>query len=483
MLEPIDEMFGEEFGQNEEEKELFSHVMALSRKGHLAIDLKKHLGREDQFENRPNSPVIFDNGYFYLERNNHYEKMIVKGLSEMIQKAPLDYLPYSDGLSDEQMKALQMAFDERCMVISGGPGCGKTFIAAKIIEEMINMGDVKVALTAPTGKAVENLRQNLTHLPTDSLQFGTLHSLLKLKKMGGQSERFHSIEANLIVVDECSMIDVKVFAMLLQSLHPSSRLILLGDPHQLPPVEAGTIFHDLVQLEIPHVHLTRCYRLESEAIAAMAHAIVEAPIDEVMSQMKLNDIKDFSYEPIRFINPTPDQYREIEDAFSKRKILCSHNKGKWGTAKMNAKCLDDVLKDDPDEIALPIIVLQNYPKYHLMNGTQGIWIKKREGDDQLVFKIENSYVTYPKPLIPRIDLAFAITIHKSQGSEYQAVDLILSDELEGFGKEALYTGVTRCKKGVEIYASEEMVKTTLQTTSLKDSSIKERMSLLPCNPT
>ena len=121
---------------------------------------------------------------------------------------------------------------------------------------------------------------------------------------------------------------------------------------------------------------------------------------------------------------------------------------------------------------MPIMMTRNQPKYGLMNGRLGIWIKCEDSrDDQLVFNIEGAYQTFPADLIPSFDVAFAMTIHKSQGSEYNHVQIVMSEGQEPFGREALYTGITRCRHSVEIYGSKEIITRCLSLSSLKESGI------------
>ncbi|MCF7851826.1 MAG: exodeoxyribonuclease V subunit alpha [Simkaniaceae bacterium] len=533
IIELIDLYFAENLEQfagelSQEQKVFIAILMAMSRNGHVCMKVKPKvdlsaLELDDSMkwdlEARlaevvnylPPSimseadaiagdakPMILDREFIYFHRNWMYEREIEFHVNRLnknkVNRCSHEYEIHIDriaGLNELQRQAVKASFEESILIIAGGPGCGKTYVAKKIIEcfQQLSKVPIKIEVCAPTGKAVQNIEKSIQGDGDLDIHFGTLHSLLKFNPQCYKQKDSAFIDANIILVDECSMIDVKLFSQLLASIHPSSQLILLGDPNQLPPVESGTIFNDLcLYSPIKKVILTECLRTKSQDLLRLAHLFFEPRASQLLKKIQGENNQTFSFhslhdvhgellksyaENLFFPNPANARFSEIESAFMEKKILCSHNRGLYGSTHINRMIMQYLLKEvlDDTSLAIPIILTKNYPKLRLMNGTQGIWVK--DGDQELFYFSEISgFRSIPKMLLPAHDLAFAISIHKSQGSEYQDIIMLLDDEMEGIGRESIYTGITRSRRSIQIYASQRTLEGAIQRSSLRQSGLR-----------
>jgi exodeoxyribonuclease V alpha subunit len=234
------------------------------------------------------------------------------------------------------------------------------------------------------------------------------------------------------------MIDLELMTRLFQSLRPGGRLILMGDPWQLPPVEAGAPFAPLVE-KSPGMALTRCMRTDLKAIVELAEAIKQQDFSRLMALLK---------DPAAGIEWIP--HTELTFTITEKMILTPLKKGHLGSQALNQKGLKEG-KEGP----YPILITQNHHELELYNGDIGLLesldikpgVKARFGERVI-----------PALLLPPWDFAWALSIHKSQGSEFDHLRLLLPDEAQGLSFKALYTGVTRAKKSCSLHATEEALK-------------------------
>jgi exodeoxyribonuclease V alpha subunit len=221
-------------------KELLALLLAHSRQGHLALDISTlDESLERAAKTLPELPCVIREGdYLYLQKNFHYQQEIARHLIRLMKSEVQSFTPplHLTG-NTEQQAAIHSAYLNPVSLLLGGPGTGKTYTAAQIIKTFAEQG-CPIALAAPTGKAVAHLESYVRRLIPEGAQvrYKTLHSLLN-----------ETPYEPLILVDECSMIDARLFAQLLSTLESGTRLILVGDPDQLPPVEVGSIFSDIAK--------------------------------------------------------------------------------------------------------------------------------------------------------------------------------------------------------------------------------------------
>lgn len=425
-LEPIDLYYAEMHHPNDENlKALLTAVMQSARQGHLCLDLEEIDGpadwvlavKEGATHNFPG--LVYDEKRVYLNKNYLFETEILQELKRLLGPSPLPKA--CPNLSDEQLAAFHLVRSENISIIEGGPGTGKTYLTTELVKSF--GPSAQIILTAPTGKATHRLKKNNPHAICK-----TVHSLL------GMQEKTY-ISADLIVVDEASMLDVKMLRLLLKSVPTGQRLVFLGDGNQLPPVESGSLFNDLIDL-IPTAHLTLSLRSDRKEILDLASSILQG------------------------ISPTPHgllSYELIKN-FSGT-ILTPLREGPWGV-----KTLNKLLEGSQEQT--PIIITRNDPETGLSNGDTGLLISPQmaQFDDQL----------FPISKLPNFELAYALSIHKSQGSEFDHVMVLAPPGTEVFGREILYTAVTRARDSVVLLGDPEVIAKTIQTASTKRSGIQER---------
>ena len=354
-----------------------------------------------------------------------------------------------NSLYPAQVQAFNSIFENRLVIITGGPGSGKTHLANAVIEALIcENPNAKVIATAPTGKAAFRIKHPKAITKT-------LHSLLNLRQDINSSKSTRPIICDLLIVDESSMINIKLFKLLFESVLPHTHVVLMGDPDQLPPVEAGPIFSDLCRLNsIPSVNLNIVKRTDIASLTRLAHFIREGQIEDVFSL--LNDPNSKAQ-----IKPLPATPPIVSD--EKSAIITPFKKGSFGTDACN--------NVHRHRLKSPIMITQNDYKLSLMNGDIGLL-----EDGMVTFNQGERTKTYPLALLSHYTLAFAISIHKSQGSEFDHVHLILPQSDKPYTKEMVYTAVTRAKKTLTIYSSTETLTNALQHKESIGSNIALRFN-------
>ncbi len=418
LVEECDRILAGQWVDDETQLALLAELFASSREGHLCIPARGEL---------PSSVPIMDRGGLrYLLRNWMALSTVVEQWERVggQQVAPLT-LSSDESLLPAQQAAVDSVLLNPFTIIVGGPGTGKTYTARKLVEGLQREHpDLHIALAAPTGKAVSNLKGNLEVAG----EIKTLHALLHRKQR---------ISADVILVDESSMIDVELMGRLFSGIKRGGRLVLVGDPDQLPPVEAGSLFADLVKQEGCVVRLETCLRAEKDSLITLAEEIrtgIAAP--------PLSLLSDPNAIARKFIRAWDADLTESNDPYellelSKRsRMLTLLRKGRYGVERMNTLC-----RERSKMSATPIMITANDYRQNLFNGEMGIVL-----DGQAFFPGRS----LPCSLLPPHEVAYCLSVHKSQGSEFDVVTLLLPEGSERFGRQGLYTGVTRAKKHVEI---------------------------------
>ncbi|MDR2594322.1 MAG: AAA family ATPase [Fibromonadaceae bacterium] len=367
-------------------------------------------------------PLIFDGKNLYIQRYFVYQSRILERINEL-QK------------------------NKKLYIITGGPGTGKTTSLAKILSSRLNE---KILLAAPTGKAAFRMRESLANQGIE-LESKTIHRLLSHKPL----------EANIIAIDECSMVDLPLMSKLLDAAPSDCDLYLLGDKHQLASVEAGSVFADICAKfeKNPDVYteLTKNWRAK------------EAPgIVKLSEEILNNSVKNFDNENVHYsgelsVENLFEEYKFLLKAENEKEaivflksfqILCAIKKGRNGMENINKKLLSMAKHSK----FTPIIITENNYQQNLFNGDTGVKDKEKA-----YFLNGEEIRTFPLLTLPKYDDAFAITIHKSQGSEYEKVAVVYPErdreELEQtiLTKELLYTAITRAKKECFIFGNESVL--------------------------
>ncbi len=284
-----------------------------------------------------------------------------------------------------------------------------------------------------------------------------------------------------MIVDEASMLDVPLLAQLLESIGNGTRLVLMGDPDQLPPIEAGSIFAEMAELF--GVRLQTPMRTDDTALHALAEKVnrgepidrsylLNCPFDRFLAEKLYERISprlsSEELDPVQLLKEL-DQFR----------VLGALRQGPFGIDALNGQIVREMgLRVKAGQWwAIPIMITNNDPQQDLYNGSCGILIGKSRGG----VRLQEGTAYFPQPIpykkLPPFETAFCLSIHKSQGSEFEKVLALFPQGSENFGREAFYTAVTRAKKQVEIITEEAVMNAMLLKRSVKSSGFNERFSL------
>jgi exodeoxyribonuclease V alpha subunit len=435
-LEPIDLYFADLHAPDTEEKRAFlAAVMQSARQGHLCLDLQTVQGPSSWTQavksGVTSSPyLVMQGGLVYLQKNYRHETDVLEEVKKLLGPLPLPKIKAN--LTEDQQAAFDLARSECFSIIEGGPGTGKTYLVHELVKSFGT--EARIILTAPTGKAAARLKEK-----NPGAHCGTLHSILGIKSDRNLEEHRSFIQADLIVVDEASMIDVKIMRLLLRSMTIGQRVVFLGDGNQLPPVESGSLFNDLIDL-VPTAHLNKSLRSDRKEVLDLASLILKEETPVPQGPLSVDFIK-------KCVGAT---------------ILTPLREGPWGV-----KSLNQLLHGSRKET--PIMITRNDSETGLTNGDTGVLLSPTEAF------INGKKI--PLSALPPYELAYALSIHKSQGSEFDHVVVLVPPGSEVFGKEVLYTAVTRAKESVILLGEMDIIAKTVQNSSLRRSGIKKRWAL------
>jgi len=382
-------------------------------------------------------------------------------------------------LAPEQEEAVRLALTSRVAVLTGGPGCGKSFTVRSIVE-LAAARKAKVVLVAPTGRAAKRLAELTGH------EAATVHRLLQLRPGGDpEFDRDNPLDADLIVVDETSMVDVILANKLVRAVPRGAHLLLVGDVDQLPSVGAGEVLRDLLAADpIPRVRLTKIFRQAKESgIVVNAHRINAGQAPHVQG------FPDFFLFPCEETEPTAELAVDIVARRIPRRfgldprrdvqVLTPMHRGPAGAGNLNA-LLQEALtphRDDQAErryggrvfrVGDKVTQLRNnYDKgvAGIFNGTVGVITGMSPEDQTLTVRTdEDESVDYDFAELDELAHAYAVTIHRSQGSEYPAVVIPLTtSSWMMLRRNLLYTAVTRAKRLVVLAGSRRALAAAVRT--------------------
>jgi exodeoxyribonuclease V alpha subunit len=363
-------------------------------------------------------------------------------------------------LAPGQRAAVQAAAEHKVVVITGGPGVGKTTIVRAILD-VLAQSRLRVKLAAPTGRAAKRLSEST------GLEASTLHRLLAFdpRRQSFQVDNDNPIEADVVIVDEASMIDVPLGAALIDALPTAARLIVVGDSDQLPSVGPGALLRDLIDSgKVPTVRLNEIFRQAGESrIVINAHRILVGEMPESADADQPN--ADFFVVPRRTPEETAELVRELVvtriprrfgfDAKRDIQVLTPMHRGPVGTIALNELLQAALNPDGPalesrgQKLRLGDKVMQTRNDYEreAFNGDIGVVSQVDLEGRKLSVRFEQREVEYDDPSLDSLTLAYATSIHKSQGSEYPAVVIpLLTAHFVMLSRNLVYTAVTRAKK-------------------------------------
>jgi exodeoxyribonuclease V alpha subunit len=382
-------------------------------------------------------------------------------------------------LAPQQAEAVRRALHDPLLVITGGPGVGKTTIVRGIVNTLVRQG-LTVALAAPTGRAAKRL-QEATGQPA-----ATLHRLLEWRPADGVFGRNSSrpLPADLLVVDEASMIDIRLMADLLAALADGTRLVLVGDVDQLPSVGPGMVLRDVIaSARVPTVRLTEIFRQAAASlIVTNAHRIHDGVEPELGAPPAQGvDKRDFFFiedddpahaaETIRDLVATrlPRRY-----GFSPRdiQVLTPMHRGELGATTLNHLLQDAITPGRAElrsggrvfRVGDRVMQIRNNYDRDVFNGDVGEVLRVaggsgEAGESQAVVGFDEREVSYAADDLDELTLAYAATVHKSQGSEYPAVIVpVHTQHYVMLQRSLLYTAVTRGKQLVVLIGSRKALR-------------------------
>ncbi|NOQ62900.1 MAG: exodeoxyribonuclease V subunit alpha [Methyloprofundus sp.] len=515
----------------EQKKSFESIVLHLSNAqscGHSCIKVDKEeqelLSISGLVDDSGTKPLVLLGRQLYLQRYWNYECQVaekiialttvtakVKNTDKLIEQ----YFPDSDDV-DWQKEAAKAAIKNPFTIVTGGPGTGKTTTVVKILALLQELAmdasknPLNIALAAPTGKAAMRLQESIGNskqrLPSSALikqlipeKVVTLHRLLGAKPPSPYFRYNAStpLPYDIIVVDEVSMIDLALMSKLLSALKQNARLILLGDKDQLASVETGTVLADLSQaLPAYTQELKVSYRFSGN-IKNFADKVNAQDAESAwdLLQQEHADVSLLNEDVIHYIVAKQDAYlqlikqgasfSECLTAFNAFQVLSATRKGLYSVEDINERVLQQLKDKQLIQASAvwyagrPVMITQNDAVLQLYNGDVGLCMPDAENNRQLmVFFLlpDGSIRKYLPSRLSYCETVFAMTIHKSQGSEFDEVLLLLPEVMNPIlTKELIYTGLTRAKKTLKVLSGKAVFMETLQRKVERFSGLVERI--------
>ena len=476
----------------------------------------------------PWRPLRLVDGRLYLDRYWQQEQLIRRELDQRAaQPAPVTDLSrlgeiFAGPAPDRQRLAAAVAASRWVSVLTGGPGTGKTHTVARLLKLLSEQPGPppRIALAAPTGKAAARLQESVREqaaelgLPLD-LAASTLHRLLGWRP--DSRSRFRHDAGNhlpydVVVVDEASMIPLTMTARLLEAVRPTARLVLVGDPDQLTPVEAGAVLSDLVhrppsgpppdlpaavredladlddedrrQLHNGVVRLRVSHRYGA-AIGALAEAVRTGDADRVLDLLRGGG-------PLSLVDGTGELEAEVKEAGAalrsaattgdavpcltlqaRHRLLCAHRHGPYGVSRWN----DEISRwtggaSGEWRPGQPLIITANDYENRLYNGDTGVVVQSPDGR-RAAFPGDTGPRLLPLSRLAAVSSAYALTVHRSQGSQYEAVTILLPPAASPLlTRELLYTAVTRASHRVRVIASDDAVRAAVGRRLIRASGLR-----------
>jgi exodeoxyribonuclease V alpha subunit len=511
-------------------------------------------------------PLVLDGSRLYLYRYWNYEKRLVEFLKSRSSSGgpSVDESLLKDGLNrlfpgndqketDWQKVAAFVSVMKNFCVISGGPGTGKTFTVAKILALLLEQSrdrHLRIALAAPTGKAAARLKEAIQNVKEKLAcpeeikaaipeEASTIHRLLQ--SIPGspyfQHNEKNPLPADVVVVDEASMVDLALLSKLVAAVPASARLILLGDKDQLASVEAGAVLGDICDTGQAHsfsqqfrrafkniaseeimgepdgrdepairdciIQLKKSYRFGSDSgIGAVSQAVNDGDSGRASGLMKNNAYEDIQWHEL----PRPEALfrvlkeriitgfsaylkatdpREAFNLLSRFRVLCTLREGPFGVYTLNLLAEQILRKEGLIEqegrwyFGRPVMITRNDYNLKLFNGDVGIILPDSESsrEPRAHFLSEEGTIRKFPPLrLPEHETVYAMTVHKSQGSEFNEVLLLLPDVCAPvLTRELIYTGITRARERVEVWGKGEVFHAAVSRRIERTSGLRDAL--------
>jgi exodeoxyribonuclease V alpha subunit len=447
-------------------------------------------------------PLRLVGSSLYLDRYWREERQVAADLLALMG----DELPPVDASRlfepGRQREAAEAVLRRRFAVIAGGPGTGKTTTVARTLALLLEQ-DPLVALAAPTGKAaarlIEAVHEEAAKLDVSEqirqrllgLEASTLHRLLGWRP--GTRSRFRHDRGNrlphdVVIVDETSMVSLSLMARLVEAVRADARLILVGDPGQLTSIEAGAVLGDIVDPAGEGIVVLERVHRYGAGIAELAEAIRRGDGDAAVEALHgVTWIADDALDPVREAAASAarrvtaaaraaDAMGAIE-ALGSFRLLCAHRRGPHGVSGWTA-LLEAWLGHDATGwyVGRPLLVTENDYGLRLYNGDTGVVIEAGDGQVSAAFERGGRIVEFSPTRLAAVDTVYAMTIHKSQGSQFDTAAVLLPDPSSPIlTRELLYTAVTRAREELILVGSEEAVRAAVARPVARASGLRSRL--------
>lgn len=401
-------------------------------------------------------------------------------ISRLQEKIGIEY-------DEIQAKGIQQAVTAKVMILTGGPGTGKTTTTLGIIRILQIMG-MHILLAAPTGRAAKRMTE------TTGMEAKTIHRLLEFKPSGGyQRNEKNMLDGDVLIIDESSMIDVILMNSLMKAIPPHMKLILIGDIDQLPSVGAGNVLRDIIDSnQFPVIRLTKIFRqAQSSRIIMNAHKINEGRYPDLSNGKNTDFFFIEAEEPevaantiVELVKSRLPKYYHISP--SSIQVLSPMQKGMVGASNLNIMLQDAINPSDKclyragrsfrqnDKV---MQIRNNYDK-EVFNGDIGFISEIDFDNNKLNVAFDNRIIEYDITELDELVQAYAITIHKSQGSEYPVVVMpVMMTHFIMLQRNLIYTGITRAKKVLVIVGTKKAVSYSVRnvTVTKRNTKLKERL--------
>ena len=511
-------------------------------------------------------PLHYAHGRIALRRYARYEQALAERLHARAA-APVDASVSPDALRrlfamddtavaadtsldtglDHQALAAALALRRRLLLITGGPGTGKTTTVARLLAVLVEAAQARgepaprIALAAPTGRAAARLGEAIDGVLRADLADGridaciadviprqarTLHRLLGWQpgRVAFRHTAAHPLPADVVVVDEASMVDLPLMAKLVDAVHANARLVLIGDPDQLPAVEAGDVLGGLcaasgdglawpradaeaasalLGVDVPvatdtaplagaRVQLVRGWRQAGAAgLRALADAVQRGDRDAAFELLASDDpalvrrhgdvamlaeaMREQALPAFAAVRDADDPTQALQRAGALR-VLAALRRGPYGAEHWNAWCAAELGAREAYFHGRLIAIAANSERHGLFNGDLGVIWHDTDGDAVAWFAGAQGLRAWRPAQLPAHASAYATTVHKAQGSEFERIALILPDaDARVLSRELLYTALTRARRGVWLWSDLAMLERALERRTWRDSGLRSRI--------
>nr|WP_267915174.1 exodeoxyribonuclease V subunit alpha [Borreliella garinii] len=488
--------------------ETINNIVSLLKKNNILMEFNKL---------KITTPLILENNiYIYTQKNYREEEELIKQIIKRLEnhKSELNDNEIQNiisnlntsNLNKEQITSVIKALKSNFFLLSGGPGTGKTttinYILKAINQTLNNKKKRLVAITAPTGKASLRLQTSIDYsFKNLEIECNTIQKLLGIKFINKKNlyDEENQLNFDVIIIDEASMVDAYTFLKLLKATPITTKLIIVGDKNQLPSVNEGNVYSSLLgikKINNDNVEdLKENFRSNKE-INLLSKAIYKE--DSTLICKYINNNKNIKLKEIEKINLKKDLIEYINNLYRKiptfnlkllkeskietiletlleNIILSSKNFGKFGTKTLNEIIKNYLKKTYGNLIGQIIMITKTDYKNKLFNGERGIIFNENSNFYALFQRKNEKYKKINLDLLTNYEFSFATTIHKSQGSEYKHIKVILENN-PFLTKELMYTAITRAKDSLEIISNKEIILKLSKKASERDSKILEHLN-------